>query len=202
MKLAIAQAILPFYNEAQSLENARNLSKINENSKINSKNSSQNLGENSKNEILGPNFNENSSKINENSTQNSKNSQRQNSKPNLNENSNLRLNSSQNLTKNSQKITQALDFVTIPKLKFFKISPKKYPIFSLKDELLANVDLGVIINAANEVQVGKFLRKECGFLDISRGIFDALNHFGNVKISALNEVFELHLKVGEFLKHF
>ena len=202
MKLAIAQAILPFYNEAQSLENARNLSKINENSKINSKNSSQNLGENSKNEILGPNFNENSSKINENSTQNSKNSQRQNSKPNLNKNSNLRLNSSQNLTKNSQKITQALDFVTIPKLKFFKISPKKYPIFSLKDELLANVDLGVLINAANEVQVGKFLRKECGFLDISRGVFDTLNHFGNVKISALNEVFELHLKVGEFLKHF
>ena len=202
MKLAISQAILPFYNEAQSLENAGNLSKINENSKINSKNSSQNLGENSKNEILGLNFNENSNKINENSTQNSKNSQRQNSKPNLNENSNLRLNSSQNLTKNSQKITQALDFVTIPKLKFFKISPKKYPIFSLKDELLANVDLGVLINAANEVQVGKFLRKECGFLDISRGVFDTLNHFGNVKISALNEVFELHLKVGEFLKHF
>ena len=198
MKLAIAQAILPFYNENQSLENARNSSKINENSKINSKNSSQN----SKNEIFGLNFNENSSKINENSTQNSKNSQRQNSKPNLNENSNLRLNSSQNLTKNSQKITQALDFVTIPKLKFFKISPKKYPIFSLKDELLANVDLGVLINAANEVQVGKFLRKECGFLDISRGVFDTLNHFGNVKISALNEVFELHLKVGEFLKHF
>ena len=202
MKLAISQAILPFYNEAQSLENAENLSKINENSKINSKNSSQNLGENSKNEIFGLNFNENSSKINENSTQNSKNSQRQNSKPNFNENSNLRLNSSQNLTKNSQKITQALDFVTIPKLKFFKISPKKYPIFSLKDELLANVDLGVLINAANEVQVGKFLRKECGFLDISRGVFDTLNHFGNVKISALNEVFELHLKVGEFLRHF
>ena len=202
MKLAIAQAILPFYNETQSLENAGNLSKINKNSKINSKNSSQNLGENSKNEILGLNFNENSNKINEKSTQNSKNSQRQNSMPNLNENSNLRLNSSQNLTKNSQKITQALDFVTIPKLKFFKISPKKYPIFSLKDELLANVDLGVLINAANEVQVGKFLRKECGFLDISRGVFDTLNHFGNVKISALNEVFELHLKVGEFLKHF
>lgn len=202
MKLAIAQAILPFYNENQSLENTENSSKINETSKINSKNSSQNSMPNSKNEILGLNFNENSSKINENSTQNSKNSQRQNSKPNFNENSNLRLNSSQNLTKNSQKITQALDFVTIPKLKFFKISPKKYPIFSLKDELLANVDLGVLINAANEVQVGKFLRKECGFLDISRGVFDTLNHFGNVKISALNEVFELHLKVGEFLKHF
>ena len=200
MKLAIAQAILPFYNENKSLENAENSSKINE--KINSKNSSQNLSENSKNEILGLNFNEISSKINEISTQNSKNSQRQNPKPNLNENSNLKPNSSQNLTKNSQKITQALDFVTIPKLKFFKISPKKYPIFSLKDELLANVDLGVLINAANEVQVGKFLRKECGFLDISRGIFDTLNHFGNVKISALNEVFELHLKVGEFLRHF
>ncbi len=195
MKLAIAQAILPFYNENQSLENAENSSKINENSKINSKNSSQNLSENSKNEIFELN-------LNEKSTQNSKNSQRQNSKPNLNENSNLRLNSSQNLTKNSKKITQALDFVTIPKLKFFKISPKKYPIFSLKDELLANVDLGVLINAANEVQVGKFLRKECGFLDISRGVFDTLNHFGNVKISALNEVFELHLKVGEFLRHF
>ena len=70
MKLAIAQAILPFYNENKSLENAENSSKINENSKINlknssensmpnSKNSSQNSGENSKNEISGLNLNEN-----------------------------------------------------------------------------------------------------------------------------------------------
>ncbi len=211
MKLAISQAILPFYNETQGLENAINSSILNKNSqllnenskksKLNSKNSKPNSSENLKNS------NENSGILNENSSISSQNSKNDISRLNLaknsqflNENSSPKLNLRQNLTKNSQKITKPLDFVTIPKLKFFKISPKKYPIFSLKDELLANVDLGVIINAANEVQVGKFLRKECEFLDISKGIFKALNRFGGVKISALNEVFELHLKVGEFLK--
>ncbi|MCW1360410.1 1-deoxy-D-xylulose-5-phosphate reductoisomerase [Campylobacter sp. CCS1377] len=97
-----------------------------------------------------------------------------------------------------KKILQNIDFVKLPSLKFHSINLKKYPIFSLKNEILKNPDLGVIINGANEVLVRRFLNSECGFLDISRGIFKALDHFGSLKTQSLEEIFELDIRVREF----
>ena len=97
-------------------------------------------------------------------------------------------------------IIKKLDFVTISKLQFHSINLNKYPLFALKDEFLANLDLGVVINAANEIQVEQFLAGKCGFLDISKGIFKALKHFQSVKISNLDEIFELDDEVRKFCK--
>lgn len=102
--------------------------------------------------------------------------------------------------KNKANIIESLDLFNIPSLKFFPISIKKYPIFSLKNALLDNVDLGVLINSANEVLVSRFLNKECGFLDIAKGIFKTLDYFGDVKIGCIEEIFEYDVKVREFLK--
>lgn len=102
--------------------------------------------------------------------------------------------------KRNTKILKAIDFVKLPSLKFHKISPKKYPIFILKDELLSKPDLGVIINAANEVGVQNFLEGKCGFLDIANTIFKALAHFGVPKISSIEEVFEYDYKTREYLR--
>lgn len=102
--------------------------------------------------------------------------------------------------KNPQNIIKKLDFVTISKLQFHSINLNKYPLFALKDEFLANLDLGVVINAANEIQVEQFLAGKCGFLDISKGIFKALKHFQSVKISNLDEIFELDDEVRKFCK--
>lgn len=74
-------------------------------------------------------------------------------------------------------------------LKFHKISTKKYPIFSLKDKILQNPDLGVVINAANEIAVFKFLKNECGFLDISRVVLASVKQFGEIKISSEDDLF-------------
>ena len=106
------------------------------------------------------------------------------------------------LPKNKAKITQSLDFVTIPSLKFHDINTKKYPIFSLKNAVLENVDLGVCINAANEMMVRKFLNKECEFLDIANGVFKAVDYFGAFKINSIDDVFEIDLKVRELLENF
>jgi len=72
---------------------------------------------------------------------------------------------------------------------------KKYPIFSLKDQALQNPDLGVAINAANEVAVYKFLRGECGFLDISRTVLTAAKRFENEKIESKSRIFEVDAEV-------
>ncbi|WP_297194556.1 1-deoxy-D-xylulose-5-phosphate reductoisomerase [uncultured Campylobacter sp.] len=100
--------------------------------------------------------------------------------------------------KNDKNILNSLDFLKIPSLKFYKISLKKYPIYSLKDILLNKPDLGVIVNAANEYWVYKFLSGNCAFLDIANGIFKALDKFADIKINEIEEIFYLDKKVKEF----
>lgn len=100
------------------------------------------------------------------------------------------------------EILPPLDFVKLSSLKFHKINLKKYPLFALKNALLKNPNLGVIINAANEVMVEKFLKQKCQFLDISKGVFKTLEHFGEPKITELEEVFEYDRKVREYCENF
>ncbi len=102
--------------------------------------------------------------------------------------------------KHDSKILEAVDFVKLPSLKFHKISTKKYPIFKLKNELLKEPNLGVIINAANEIGVQNFLEGKGKFLDIAKSIFKALDRFGIPKISYIDEVFEYDLKTREYLR--
>lgn len=113
----------------------------------------------------------------------------------------MKLAISQALFKNNQyKILKAIDFTKLPSLRFYKISIKKYPIFTLKDEFLSHPQIGVLINRANEIMVKKFLNQECSFLDISKNIFKVLNHFGYPKISNIDEIFEYDRKVKHYLK--
>lgn len=104
------------------------------------------------------------------------------------------------LKENHQKIINSLDFKAFSKIKFHKISLKKYPIFSLKKALFENVDLGVVVNAANEICVQRFLNNECNFLSIAKGVLKAAQHFSGVKISSLDELFELDSKVREWMR--
>ena len=103
-------------------------------------------------------------------------------------------------TKNNQKIINSLDFKALSKIKFHSINFKKYPIFSFKNALLKNVDLGLIINAANEVLVHQFLKNECAFLDIAKGVLRAVDHFNGLKISSEQELFEFDFKVRDWIK--
>lgn len=100
------------------------------------------------------------------------------------------------------QILDPIDFVKLSSLKFYEISTRKYPVFKLKDWLLKEPNLGVIINAANEVGIENFLNYKGNFLDISKTIFKALDHFGVPKISSIEEVFEYDDKTRKYLKGF
>ena len=73
-----------------------------------------------------------------------------------------------------------------------------YPIWSLKDEILNNLDLGVVLNAANEVAVSKFLSGEIGFLDISKISLEAINRFNSLKASNIEDIFEIDKEVRRY----
>jgi len=104
------------------------------------------------------------------------------------------------LEKVSENIVSHANLLDLKNIKFHKISLKKYPVFSLKDEVLASPDIGVVINAANEIGVFSFLEKKCSFLDISRLILGSAKKFKSLKISSVDEIYEVDKEVREYAK--
>lgn len=98
------------------------------------------------------------------------------------------------------KVLENVDLLKLKSIKFKKINLKKYPIFSLKDAVLKNPDLGVIINAANEIGVYAFLEQRCSFLDISKVIFNSLDKFIDIKTNNIEDVVFLDSEVRKFAK--
>lgn len=96
------------------------------------------------------------------------------------------------------EILKPIDLLEISSLEFKKIEDSRYPIWSLKDEILKNLDLGVVLNAANEVAVSKFLSGKIGFLDISKISLDAINRFNSLKASNIEDIFEIDKEVRRY----
>ena len=56
-----------------------------------------------------------------------------------------------------EEILKPVNLIEVGNIEFRRIEENRYPIWQLKDEILNNLDLGVVLNAANEVAVSKFL---------------------------------------------
>ena len=102
------------------------------------------------------------------------------------------------LGKVNTPILEPVDLIKAGSLEFKKIETSRYPIWEAKDEIINNLDLGVVLNAANEVGVSKFLNSQIGFLDISKKSLDALNKFNNVKINTLDDIFAIDKEVRAY----
>jgi len=75
--------------------------------------------------------------------------------------------------KMDKNILKNVDLLEIGHLEFKKIDAERYPIWQIKEDVLKNPIKGVIINAANEVAIERFINKEIGFMDISKTIIKA-----------------------------
>jgi len=102
------------------------------------------------------------------------------------------------LGKCDEPILKPVDLLEVGNLEFKKIETSRYPIWEIKDEILNNRDLGVVLNAANEVAVSKFLNSEIGFLDVSKITLDAINKFNNVKPKNLEDIFQIDKEVRTY----
>ena len=97
-----------------------------------------------------------------------------------------------------EPILKPVDLVEVANLEFRKIESSRYPIWEIKDEIVNNLDLGVVLNAANEVAVSKFLNSQIGFLDISKITLNAINKFNNIKPTSIEEIFEIDKEVRNY----
>ena len=102
------------------------------------------------------------------------------------------------LDKVEENILEPIDLLKLQSLEFKKIETSRYPIWEIKDELLHNDNLGVILNGANEIGVEKFLKGEIGFLDIATLSLKAINKFHNVKLNNIDDIFKINKEVREY----
>jgi len=101
-------------------------------------------------------------------------------------------------TKIDEEILKPVNLLEVGSLEFKEIKTNRYPIWEIKDYILNNANLGVVLNAANEVAVQKFLASKIGFLDISKITLDALNKFSSVKAKTLDDVFLIDEEVRSY----
>ncbi|NPA73714.1 MAG: 1-deoxy-D-xylulose-5-phosphate reductoisomerase [Epsilonproteobacteria bacterium] len=99
-----------------------------------------------------------------------------------------------------ERILPNIDILKIAELSFEKIDEQRYPIWSFKDEILNDSDKGVVINAANEVGVERFLSNEIGFLDIFDIVKSAFYKFKDIKVDLFEDVFEIDKEVRKYSK--
>ena len=102
-------------------------------------------------------------------------------------------------TKMNENILGHVDLLSVGSLEFRKIEKERYPIWEIKEDLLKNPQLGVVINAANEAAIEKFIAKEIGFMDISRRILKSYERFRDAP-KTLREMFELDKEVRVFVR--
>lgn len=95
-------------------------------------------------------------------------------------------------------ILEPVDLLKVKNLEFKEIETNRYNIWDIKKELLENDNMGVVLNAANEVAVQKFLEGKIGFLDIAKISLKAINRFNNIKLKNIDDIFLADKEIREF----
>jgi 1-deoxy-D-xylulose-5-phosphate reductoisomerase len=104
------------------------------------------------------------------------------------------------LDKVESNIVEHIDILELKSLEFRKIKTNRYPIWQTKDLLLSNPDLGVVINASNEIAIDRFIKGDIKFSDISKINMTALEKFSDVEVGFLDDIYRIDSIVRDFSK--
>jgi len=104
--------------------------------------------------------------------------------------------------KTEDEIVKPVNLLEVGSLEFRPIDTKRYPVWELKDEVLKNPDLGVVINGANEFAIEKFLNTQIPFGAISEIIKECVKRYEAISINSLEEIFEIKKDVRKWCESY
>jgi len=85
-----------------------------------------------------------------------------------------------------------LNLAGIKKLEFYKPDLKKFPCLEISYEAgICGGTMPVVLNAANEIAVGAFLKKKIKFVDLPRIISRVLHTHSSIKEPSLNDILQV-----------
>jgi 1-deoxy-D-xylulose-5-phosphate reductoisomerase len=103
------------------------------------------------------------------------------------------------LDKVEDNIISHIDLLQVKTLEFREIKKDRYPIWEVKDYLLDNPHLGVVVNAANEKSIDMFVDGKISFTDIAKNTIKALEKYNNVDIKSLENIFDIDRDVRGYI---
>jgi len=100
----------------------------------------------------------------------------------------------------TEEILPPTNLLEMGALEFLPIEAERYPIWNIKEHILQNPHLGVVVNAANEVAIEKFQQEQCSFFGMSDIILDAYEKFKSVKAKNIQEIIEIDKEVRSYVQ--
>ena len=98
-----------------------------------------------------------------------------------------------------EAILPPTDLLSIGALEFLPIEAERYPIWNIKEHILAHPHLGVVVNAANEEAIKAFQKEKCSFFGMSEMVLDAYKKFDTVKASNIDEIIQLDKEIRTYV---
>ncbi|RLA68428.1 MAG: 1-deoxy-D-xylulose-5-phosphate reductoisomerase [Epsilonproteobacteria bacterium] len=99
----------------------------------------------------------------------------------------------------TDEILPPTDLLAMGTLEFLPIETERYPIWNIKEHILNNPHLGVVVNAANEIAINAFQNEKCSFFGMSDMILDAYEKFGDFKAKNIAEIMEIDKEVRSYV---
>ena len=99
-----------------------------------------------------------------------------------------------------EEVLPPIDLLTMGALEFLPILAERYPIWNIKEHILKNSHLGVVINASNEIAIEAFKNEKCSFFGMSDIVLDAYEKFKDVKAANIAEIIEIDKEVRSYVK--
>lgn len=98
------------------------------------------------------------------------------------------------------QILAPTDLLKLGQVEFKPITSDRYPIWQIKEHILDNPHLGVIINAANEVAIDAFKHEKCTFFGMSEVVLDAYQKFETFKAKSIEEIIQIDREVRDYVR--
>ncbi|HEO98649.1 MAG: 1-deoxy-D-xylulose-5-phosphate reductoisomerase [Campylobacterales bacterium] len=100
----------------------------------------------------------------------------------------------------NEPILPPTDLLSIGSIEFLPIEEERYPIWQIKEHILANPHLGAVVNAANEEAIEAFKHGRCSFFGMSEMVLDAYKKFESFKAATIEEVIAIDKEVRDYVK--
>ena len=99
-----------------------------------------------------------------------------------------------------EAILPPVDLLKMGSVEFLPITSERYPIWEIKEHILNNPHLGVVINSVNEEAIKKFEQGRCNFFEMSKIVLDAYSKFDHIKAKNIAEIIEIDKEVRAYVK--
>lgn len=97
------------------------------------------------------------------------------------------------------KILPSVNLLEVGALEFREITPQRYPIWEIRQELLRHPKRGVVVNAANEAAIELFVAGKIGFGEISNQVIHAFERFDE-EPNRIEDVFHIDSEVRHYVR--